>query len=175
MKLVIICIIILVLNLFFVQGVVMFNEEGFVVVEESNNKEMWSEKGLCDFVKGCFVDDECYPRGYRKEGQSCSKKVHPFPHSNISAFINQSKAGESCEDGFECVSNFCFNEKCVNQISSLITNIIQRISIVESKFNILQLNLGELKNLTQEQNITINQTEKSQKGGIIGFIIKMFD
>lgn len=167
MKLVIIFITILVLNLFFVQGV--------------NNREMWSEKGICKLMKGCYSNEEyeieCFPYGYRKEGQYCYDKVWSSPYSSAtkSGFINQSKAGESCENGFECVSNFCFNGKCVGQISSAITSVMQRILIIESKLDILQLNLDELKNLTQEENITINQTEENKKRGIIGFIIKMFN
>jgi len=162
MKLIIICVIILVLNLFFVQGVSF--PEGFVVV---NNKEMWSEKGICVFVKGCFVDDECYPRGYRKEGQYCSDKVHPY--IDMSTFINQSKAGESCENGFECVSNFCFNGKCVSEINSLLMDLIQRISVLENKLSILELSSNF------DGNTALVETEKNQKRGITGFIIRMFN
>jgi hypothetical protein len=60
----------------------------------------------------CSFNDKCYPFGYRKSGEYCSEKGF---------FVNQLKEGKSCENNFECESNVCVGEKCIN------SNLIQKI------------------------------------------------
>jgi hypothetical protein len=54
----------------------------------------------------CFLDGKCYPFGFRKEDKFCSNK---------GIFIEQFTNEEFCENNFECSSNLCSSEKCVEK------------------------------------------------------------
>lgn len=52
----------------------------------------------------CPLDDKCYPFGYRKSGEYCSDNLE---------FVSQLEGSESCDNNFECVSNLCIDNSCV--------------------------------------------------------------
>jgi hypothetical protein len=52
------------------------------------------------------MNNKCYPFGYRKARQFC--------HEN-NTFISQTSDGAYCENSFECRSNLCIDDECVNQ------------------------------------------------------------
>ena len=60
-------------------------------------------KPICN---GCELDNNCYPFGYRKSGKLCSENKE---------FVEQSSAGNKCENNFECESNICASGECVSQ------------------------------------------------------------
>jgi len=60
-------------------------------------------KPICN---GCELDNNCYPFGYRKSGKFCSENKE---------FVEQSSAGNKCENNFECESNICASGECVSQ------------------------------------------------------------
>jgi hypothetical protein len=53
---------------------------------------------------GCISKDKCYPIGYRKEETYCSDNEK---------FLLQGKADSSCNNNFECKSNLCIDDKCI--------------------------------------------------------------
>ena len=53
---------------------------------------------------GCEVGDECYPIGYRKEGEYCSIDKGFTPQIE-----------EVCDNNFECKSNLCLSGECVGE------------------------------------------------------------
>ncbi|MBL7058908.1 hypothetical protein ISS08_00435 [Candidatus Pacearchaeota archaeon] len=55
---------------------------------------------------GCFIDNKCYPFNHRKSGEFCS--------INEGEFISQLEADSTCENNFECLSNICIDNKCVD-------------------------------------------------------------
>ncbi len=184
-KIVLILIFVLVVNVVFVQAEMMSSgypeitspSVGTSVIKEVGEEiddRMWDKYGICKLIKGCYSNNEegidCFPYGYRKEGQYCSEvlSVHK------SLFTNQLKTEESCNNSFECESNFCFNEKCVNKISSLIVNLIQRISALEDKSNVTTLDLEEIKHTIPKNETATPQPEEEQKRGIVGFIVRIF-
>lgn len=69
-----------------------------------------AEKTTCNT---CLKDEVCYPIGYRLESSYCAPDK---------AFHNQAKAGEVCQNNFECKSNVCVSGQCVSE--SLIRRII---------------------------------------------------
>lgn len=54
----------------------------------------------------CPLDSKCYPFGYRKANKYCS---------DVGKFIEQLKQELSCENNFECKSNLCIDNQCINQ------------------------------------------------------------
>lgn len=100
----------------------------------SEEKTLWSEKQICNFLSGCAMDGKCYQIGYRTEGQYCSDKYRKLTSTHyLSGFLNQTESGELCNNSFECESNFCFNKKCVSKIESLIASVMNKISTLEWK------------------------------------------
>jgi hypothetical protein len=73
---------------------------------ESNEKE--------SFCNTCFLEDKCYPIGYRKSGKYCS---------DTGQFVAQLESEKSCDNNFECSSNVCVNSNCVS--GSFIQRIIE--------------------------------------------------
>lgn len=55
---------------------------------------------------GCMSDNKCYPFGYRKNSQFCSDNGN---------FIDELNEDKSCENNFECSSNFCVSGKCISE------------------------------------------------------------
>jgi len=53
----------------------------------------------------CPLNGKCYPLGYRKSGKYCSDNYE---------FVEERGNDESCENNFECTSNVCINNKCVD-------------------------------------------------------------
>ena len=80
--------------------------------QEQNLNQGQSNKNLssvdtgenCEF--GCMMNEKCYPFGYRKAKQYCSDSNEFTPQT-----INE----DSCENNFECRSNLCIDDECVNQ------------------------------------------------------------
>lgn len=57
------------------------------------------------FCNGCELEEKCYPFGYRKSGNFCSDNGE---------FIEQLEE-HSCENNFECKSNLCVSDECVDE------------------------------------------------------------
>ncbi len=55
---------------------------------------------------GCELGEKCYPFGYRKSYSYC------FDETKI--FVSQKNFEESCENSFECRSNFCVDDECTS-------------------------------------------------------------
>lgn len=55
---------------------------------------------------GCFLDDKCYPFGVRNEGDYCDLS---------SNFAVQKSEGLFCQNNFECSSNLCLDNQCVQE------------------------------------------------------------
>ena len=55
---------------------------------------------------GCTLNNKCYPYGYRKSSQYCKED---------SQFTKQTENNIACENNFECKSNVCVDNKCINQ------------------------------------------------------------
>ncbi|MBU0907214.1 MAG: thioredoxin fold domain-containing protein [Nanoarchaeota archaeon] len=72
-------------------------------IEMPSGEEL--EKEITFVCHGCFVNEKCYPMGYRKGGEYCFEDGY---------FVEQSNAGEFCENNFECGSNLCINDECVS-------------------------------------------------------------
>ncbi len=92
------------------------NEEKKVINEEvlederpqGDEKEKIEDKKESETVLicgGCALNEKCYPFGYRKSSKYCS---------DDEVFKDQLEAEEDCENNFECKSNVCISEKCVN-------------------------------------------------------------
>ncbi len=105
--------------------------------DSSEEKELWSEKQLCKFVRGCLEEDFCYPFGYIRDEQYCG--IYYISSFEKFGFINQSKSEENCTYDFQCKSNFCFEGECVSSIESLTPGLKEKVE-----------NLG----------LTINEIEK---------------
>ncbi len=83
----------------------------------------------CIEEKGCWIEGMCYSLGYRLNGQYCSEKGK-FISTNFyrSAFVNQTKIGNPCEENFECKSGLCQNELCVNIEEEIDKQVNQRLN-----------------------------------------------
>ena len=86
-----------------------------------------SEEVTCKSMKGCWVDNECYPYGYRIEGQYCGldRGFREKYKIEIYSILNQSKSDEFCENSFECKSSFCFKDGCVDTIKTVYEGVVR--------------------------------------------------
>ena len=53
---------------------------------------------------GCISDNKCYPIGYRKDDTYCSDNEK---------FLTQGMTESTCNNNFECKSNLCIDDKCI--------------------------------------------------------------
>jgi len=69
--------------------------------EETGPIEIPIEGQVCG---GCELDEKCYPFGYRKGGRYCSDN---------NQFFGQLRGDAVCENNFECSSNLCIDDQCI--------------------------------------------------------------
>ena len=189
-------IIVLIFNIFLIQGVNVsaaeldFNAASTVQPQPYTNsyeeKKDWSEKQIKRLIEKncnwCSDDDYCYPFGYVKKEQYCGidKTLH-FEKIN---FINQSESGTNCAQDFECKSNFCFNNECIGTMESLLFSFHEQINELnkdleeeKNKTTLLREELNQIKKYlgTLNSNIdTIQLENKKKQNGITGFFVKIF-
>lgn len=131
----------------------------------SSEEKYWSEKQICQFTLGCASEDKCYPFGFIKDDQYCGTYfISSFERTK---FLAQLDARENCTYDFQCKSNFCFNDKCINRIETLIASFINRISTLEWRIekngNYMQKEQENNKNISLEIE---NATEKEENFAI---------
>lgn len=80
--------------------------------EEAKVAEKKEEILICK--DSCPLEGKCYPFGYRKDERFCS---------DSGSFIEQLKDDSVCENNFECSSNLCIDDRCVE--SGLIQKIMK--------------------------------------------------
>ncbi|MEM4605890.1 MAG: hypothetical protein QW103_02565 [Candidatus Pacearchaeota archaeon] len=78
-----------------------FNESIKEYLQESATKK---EVLVCK--DACPLEGKCYQFGHRKNSMFCSDEGF---------FVKQLKAGEKCENNWECFSNVCVSGKCVSE------------------------------------------------------------
>jgi len=148
-------------------------------VGESISLTSSEKRAFCEFQLGCYIKYEgCYPYGYIKNELYCSGEGRSLSEmedtEHINGFRDQKTSGEFCSTDFQCKSNFCFNEKCVGKIDSLMIHIISRIKVIENKFNIFEeekeklINAEEIPN-NESQNFQSLKTDSSNEEGLINF------
>jgi len=75
------------------------------IVNENLKISCYGESEFIDFsCNGCKVEDICYQIGHRKEGNFCSDNKE---------FISQKEESISCDNNFECKSNLCIDNECI--------------------------------------------------------------
>ncbi len=55
---------------------------------------------------GCLSNEKCYPMGYRRSGTYCSEN---------NEFVKLQPSESICDNNFECRSNLCLDDQCVDQ------------------------------------------------------------
>ena len=72
----------------------------------------------CKRLGFCWYDNKkCYPLGYILEGKYCSNRdPYYFGKYGIETpnFVNQSETGKVCINNYECKTNMCSNNVCIN-------------------------------------------------------------
>lgn len=93
------------------------NEDNNNDNSEDNNQQTDSSNNstviILSSCSGCEIDGTCYPINNRMDGKYCTVQK---------TWINQKGVDSSCENNFECLSNVCVSEKCID--SSFIQRII---------------------------------------------------
>ena len=74
--------------------------------------------------EGCVLNDKCYPFNHRKAELYCSIEINNWE--------TQKPLGELCDDNFECGSNHCVEEKCIEM--DFFTKILNFINWIISWF-----------------------------------------
>ncbi|MBU2576299.1 MAG: hypothetical protein KKF50_01100 [Nanoarchaeota archaeon] len=95
-----------------------------MVGEDETDKELFSKEDICRIMKGCWDNHECFPNGYINEDKYCGLVI-TYYNVERTKFINQSDAEESCDNSFECKSNFCFNGECVDTIRTIDEGVVR--------------------------------------------------
>lgn len=95
------------------------------------DEKLWTKSAICNLMRGCqdYEDYICYSFGSRKDDKYCG--YYYANYVGIIRFINQSEEDSSCDNSFECKSNFCFNGKCVGDIENLLLDLVERIEYLE--------------------------------------------
>lgn len=135
---------------------------GTISVDSSEEKELWSEKQLCRFVGGCLEENFCYPFGYIRGEQYCG--IYFISSYRRVGFINQSESGENCTYHFQCKSNFCFNNECVNSIESLTLGLKEKL---EKENNLLEERIKSLEEQLNKTQIKENETNSLITGDVV--------
>ena len=79
------------------------DEEDSEEVEDDSLEDEASQE--CD-ANECESEGKCYSLGYRKGNTYCGEEAE---------FMNQLSEDESCENDFECESNICLSDICVDR------------------------------------------------------------
>lgn len=118
----------------------------------------WSREDICNFVNGCMLDGECYQFGYIINNTYCWDKVRISKYSSrtINDFENQSINGNNCTYDFQCLSNFCFNKRCIDDLNNLFDISINNINN-NSNYSTLNLSVEDIDLIND--NISINNSE----------------
>ncbi|MFH1889421.1 MAG: hypothetical protein ABIJ58_00895 [Nanoarchaeota archaeon] len=86
--------------------------------------------------KGCFEDEFCYPFGYVRNDRYCDEDAK-LPNSLAvrPRFVNQSEAGFSCSQNYECKTGFCSEDSCLNltSITGELTSLRNQITILSQE------------------------------------------
>jgi len=152
---------------------------------EEENPSIDTGEDICKIMKGCWENNECFPNGYRTEGKFCGldKKFSEIYYSNKFndkwkenyyserfKISNQSNAGENCNNSFECKSNFCFNNECIDTIKTIDDGVVR----------INKSDLEELRGIIEEAEISfeesyseIGYSEESSKEKSRGFFTSL--
>jgi hypothetical protein len=82
----------------------IYSESGKVGGEDDqDNPNQEEQDNECN---GCLLEGKCVQFGHREEGKYCD---------SFSELKNQKQKKESCEDNFECQSNICSKNACINK------------------------------------------------------------
>lgn len=73
-------------------------------IEFENGTRFDDKDNKAQQCNGCDLDDQCYPLGYRKNGNYCSEE----------GFVEYKMFGDFCENNFECSSNVCISGECID-------------------------------------------------------------
>ncbi len=71
----------------------------------------------CQNNGGCFDNktNRCYSIGYVRKGTFCKEDGITYGYVlHKSGFVNQSSEGQNCTQNYECNTNLCSNNVCVN-------------------------------------------------------------
>lgn len=149
-----------------------------IETEKGEKEELFSEKDICELMKGCWDVEECFPNGYRKDDIYCGWK-QKLRDGRLtyyeSVFITQKNVTEQCNNSFECKSNFCFDEKCVGTL-----NVVEKEVVDGEIVRIDKSDLEELRNIVEdvEKSMEGDYSEEVSKdffGSLIGLFKRMFD
>lgn len=100
--------------------------------------ESLPSKFSCGRKNQCYSSSSCHDEGEIINGTYC------FVNSSISDsfkkayFLNQSEKGESCNYDYQCLSNFCFNQTCTEDLEEVISNLLSRIENLENEIDLLK-------------------------------------
>ena len=87
-----------------------FGEKEFAFISPIEEEEKKKEEKIIEEIlickDSCPSDGKCYPFGYRKSEKFCS---------DAGSFVEQLKGDAICENNFECSSNLCVDNQCINQ------------------------------------------------------------
>jgi hypothetical protein len=79
--------------------------------DDCNNR---TDESSCTICSGCMQDDKCYDYGFRMNISGVGKYCN-----SQGVFSNQKLVNASCEDNYECKSNFCGEGKCINFVTEV--------------------------------------------------------
>ncbi len=86
----------------FLKKIVPTLETGAIDIQKPEERNIPRDLIVCS---GCELDNKCYPFGYRKDGNYCS---------DSQKFVTQLQSDVKCDNNFECGSNVCVSNKCIN-------------------------------------------------------------
>ncbi len=134
-----------------------FDNDGAFVINVHDDGKFQEEKD-CN-GKGCFRDDYCYPKEYRLGEEYCDKDPYYYDEYGIEVykFLNQSQTGSYCGNDYECLSNVCSEEICINRTEEINRQVNAKVEEIKQNItNKIDENLDEL---NKDENVSV--TEKS--------------
>lgn len=88
--------------------------DGLIQIQEHSQSEDETECKKLDF---CWYENRCYPLGYRLGEKYCSDRDPYYLGKygiEVSNFVNQSEIGKTCINNYECKTNICSDNVCIN-------------------------------------------------------------
>ncbi len=127
-------------------------------------------KKICEVSLGCYERSGCYPFGFIMNRTYCGnyfKEINGRLKYEGSELQSQKGENAVCQYDFECKSNFCLNQQCVNGIQALIGKVLERLASIENgNAEDVQQKIVQVNNLSQERTNISNEK--------VGFWARLF-
>lgn len=154
--------------IYFVSAQTTLLNEGILQYQEPQISE---EEDVCKKLGFCWDDNKCYPIGYIQGEKYCSDK-DPYYFEKykieVSNFVNKSETGKECINNYECKTNICSENLCLN-----LTKVEKNTIFLNKETTNIVPEVIDIKDDIDTE-INVEEEKKNIFQKVIGFLEKLF-